>query len=102
MLQSVMRAAKSLILQMPEEAGEVVHTGFPYEVWITTPTDGLEVGGQANNWLAGRKLQLNQDYIFSWKTVPGSRDHYRFAFSFSKHADLFKAHWQAYLVSHNN
>lgn len=102
MLQSVVQAAKSLILQMPDEAVEVVHTGFPHVVWITTPPDSLEVGGLANDWLSERKLKLNMDYIFSWQEVPGCRDHYRFAFALSSHSDLFRSHWEAFLVSRDN
>lgn len=101
MLQSVIRAAKEFVRTTQIEV-DVFHTACPYEVWVTTPPNQMEVGGQANNWLAQRGLRINQDYIFSWKMVPGTRDHYRFAFVLNQHAQLFRAHWQAYLVSHNN
>lgn len=102
MLQSLVLAAKSLIMTMPAEAGEIVHTAYPYEVWVTTPHNEIEIGGRANDWLSDNNISLNGDYIFNWRTVPGSRDHYRFAFSLKSHADRFAEEWQPYLVSRNN
>lgn len=102
MLQNVLQVAKSIVLQMPDEAVEIIHTGFPNVVWITTPANEMEVGGLANDWLSERKLRINVDYIFSWQEIPGSRDHYRFAFVLTNHAELFKQHWHAYLVSQDN
>lgn len=102
MLQSLVQVAKSLIMTMPAEAGEIVHTAFPYEVWVTTPSNEMEIGGRANDWLSDQHIGINMDYIFNWRTVPGSRDHYRFAFSLKSHADRFEDEWRAYLVSRNN
>jgi hypothetical protein len=98
MLQTISQLAKNIVAQMPAEAAEVVHSAFLHEVWLTTPTGELEIGGRANDWLSDHDMHLNRDYIFSWKVVQGSRDHYRFAFILISQAERFKKEFLPYLV----